>query len=84
MKEVAFTDRYWILDTGCWIISSAPRGNFRNIQNPESGIQDQLILPRVFITTAASSTAYFATTGEAGHDFTALTVRSDAGVQLNF
>jgi len=41
-----------MLDTGYWIIGNAPTVIFRTIQHPETSIQDQSILPMVFITTA--------------------------------
>jgi hypothetical protein len=50
IKTVSFMGT--ILDAGCWIFSNAPRVRFKNIQHPETSIQDQVISPMVFITTA--------------------------------
>jgi len=41
-----------MLDTGCWIIGNAPTVVFRTSLHPETSIQDQSILPMVFITRA--------------------------------
>ena len=40
-----------MLDAGYWIIGSIPMANLKIIEYPETSIQDQLGLPRVFVST---------------------------------
>jgi hypothetical protein len=40
-----------MLDTGYWISSNAPGVKSRNIQHPETSIQDHVVLPMTFIKT---------------------------------
>jgi hypothetical protein len=40
-----------MLDAGCWIFRSALMVNSKNIRYPETSIQDQSILAKVFAPT---------------------------------
>jgi hypothetical protein len=62
-KRIGMPGRCWMLDTGYWISKNARRMRSRNIQHPESSIQDHVRFPITFIKAFNCEITFYATQG---------------------